>query len=625
VRRNFFFYNLFFFVIFLSHLFALSFSKHVSPDLSWGFSTIASPAIELAFFSMLGLGIIRFGHKRFRVPSLIIGLLIPISVALIYLSQGYSAFVSGSYLTELALENIGETGYIKGLSIFLIGSCVVITWLCLSVVMLKQHSPSDKAPVGRMAWARSIIVLILFATVFNIETQPTDSIHLNPDVIPVTSLIYKISDILEARRDISSSFTESLVDVTFPKNVVVNLNSAFPLQQHQRISAPLPFVENKITDTPLNVIIIFAEGFSSRLLGAYGGPYPNLTPQLNEFAKEVMIVENYYNHTAATFRGLLGQLTSGYPHYGGSMTGGWAEKGKDNTEKLTNTRYQTLSNILRSNGYETFFFSPHSDKNHLNTMLRALDFDTVYSQEIMADHLDRPIKPQKGIAYGAVKDRDLFSGLIKLMKDRITEDNKDPFFAATYNIGTHAFLNVAEDGVRFGDGKNPALNRFHEFSTAIGPFLDYFKSSSYANNTLLIITSDHATFPEPPVVEAFDAPGFTRYFIDEMPLLVHAPNLILPERFDARYQNSISLAPTILHLLNIKNYQHAFLGRSLFDENENVDFSVANIGGDTYLINSDGVTRQTEKIIPESLKPHYNLIKLFKLLESTNRLFDTTR
>src|SRR3546814_1683968 len=54
----------------------------------------------------------------------------------------------------------------------------------------------------------------------------------------------------------------------------------------------------------------------------YGSTYPGLTPNLQALAGDTMVVDNYYNHTAATYRGLQGQMTSGFPRYGGSRSEG---------------------------------------------------------------------------------------------------------------------------------------------------------------------------------------------------------------------------------------------------------------------------------------------------------------
>ena len=303
------------------------------------------------------------------------------------------------------------------------------------------------------------------------------------------------------------------------------------------------------------------------------------------------------------------------------MVGGWVEPGKDNTDDLISIGYQTLPNILLAHDYETVFFSPHPNSNPLNSMLRALDFQTVHSLETMTNHLERPLDPL-GEPKQAVQDRDIFAGLQKLLENRIAQGQDEPFFAATYNIGTHAFLDSPENAARYRDGKNSALNRFHEFDVAIGPFLDYFRASAYAENTVLVITADHSAFPEPPIVEAFNAPDFHQVFVDEIPMIIHAPHFALPLRFDANYENSVDLAPSLLHLIGIDNFEHAFVGQSIFNKERQDGFSIASIGHQNFLINADGITEATTQQMADQYIPEFNLIRLHQVLEKENRLFN---
>src|SRR3546814_1742681 len=81
----------------------------------------------------------------------------------------------------------------------------------------------------------------------------------------------------------------------------------------------------------------------------YGSTYPGLTPNLQALAGDTMVVDNYYNHTAATYRGLQGQMTSGFPRYGGSEGGkGWMEG--NNADGYATRSYSSLSGVLDKAG-----------------------------------------------------------------------------------------------------------------------------------------------------------------------------------------------------------------------------------------------------------------------------------
>lgn len=61
-----------------------------------------------------------------------------------------------------------------------------------------------------------------------------------------------------------------------------------------------------------NVIVIFTEGMSFNVIDSVNNLGLGVTPKLDEIMKKSFFFINYYNHTAATFRGLRGQLTSAY-------------------------------------------------------------------------------------------------------------------------------------------------------------------------------------------------------------------------------------------------------------------------------------------------------------------------
>src|SRR3546814_20625437 len=89
----------------------------------------------------------------------------------------------------------------------------------------------------------------------------------------------------------------------------------------------------------------------------------------------------------------------------------------------------------------------------------------------------------------ALTDHDLFLALRRYLEKN---DGKQPLFIGLYNIGTHAFMDVGEHGEKYGDGSNHSLNTIHNLDAQFGRFYRWFARSRYADNTLLILTSDHA-------------------------------------------------------------------------------------------------------------------------------------
>lgn len=72
-----------------------------------------------------------------------------------------------------------------------------------------------------------------------------------------------------------------------------------------------------------NIIILIPDGVPARLINGYQqiwgnfeNPLSDLTPALDKMMKNSFVIDNYYNHTAATFPGLAGMFTSTFPFRG---------------------------------------------------------------------------------------------------------------------------------------------------------------------------------------------------------------------------------------------------------------------------------------------------------------------
>nr|WP_090963509.1 LTA synthase family protein [Pantoea varia] len=343
---------------------------------------------------------------------------------------------------------------------------------------------------------------------------------------------------------------------------------------------------NKTSRKP-NVVVFFVEGMSANIIDYYGGKYKDLTPNIDQLADSSLVFKNYYNHTAATFRGLRGQLTSTYQYIGGTDA---SAKGLDqlSSEQVvlhTLNKLTTLPNILRDEGYNTYFISPHYQGANLNTMLSSLGFDRVYTR---ADDTQF-----KGSATEPLSDKALIDFLIKK-----TKSNKAPFFIGLYNFGTHLTMNSPD--IKYKDGRSIVLNRFHNLDAQVGRYIKYLKESGMSKDTIFVLTSDHASFPAPEFTSVINTKN--NYFNDKIPLIIFREGFH-HQVIDAKGKNSVNFAPTLLNILNIAKAKNYFMGCSLLDRNCH---PVANISayGDSFFI-TDQHNVYPEFAVPESLKEQF--------------------
>lgn len=461
----------------------------------------------------------------------------------VYLFQFFYYAVNGESISVLALENIDQVYLFFQLPYILV--LLVIAAFCALAVCLSVKLGQDTCGITKKRYIIPYAAVLLLVVAY----QNLSATVINPAYAsyfrhghdtPLVSFVSNVYSISRADDDILST----------------GKNYAF--QKEWVYKDQLPFANISKAGRRPNVILIFTEGTSARLLGCYNDKYTSLTPNIDAFAKQAMQVTNYYNHTAATFRGTLGQLASCYPYRGGAAKEeGWGNK------KLTNMNYQALPQIL-GNEYATYFFSPHTGDDSYTTLLQVAGFQNILnSEKISADFVG-----QTDLAYNSIKDRDMYQALEGFLAGR---DSEKPFFLAMYTVGTHAGFDVTKDGLPYEDAKNPVLNTLHNLDAAFGDFWQKFEQSQYKDNTIVIFTADHAHHFEKPYVQLVSKePGYKPYFADAIPLLIYDPTHELPASFDACDDTSLALAPTILHLLAYKNARNSFMGTSLFDAGEKI-------------------------------------------------------
>ncbi|MCK7226910.1 LTA synthase family protein [Enterobacter asburiae] len=324
--------------------------------------------------------------------------------------------------------------------------------------------------------------------------------------------------------------------------------------------------EKGLTSNNKNIIVIFTEGMSSGVIDYVNKKNINITPNLDLLLGKSVSYFNYYNHTAATFRGLRGQLTSAYQYRDGwnSNNDGFAQMTPEAIASKYNSRLVSLPEILNNHGYETIFLSSTERTSTLNAMLKGMSFKEVYGMgDFQSYQEDR------------MTDKQTFSALKQILEKR--KNNDAPFFIGVYPSGTHHGRESPD--LKYKDGSNIYYNKFYNYDAQLGDFIRYFDKSNFSKNTTVIITADHSTLPTPEFKKSFGINA--DYFVDQIPLIIYNSGNT-PVQKDAQGKNSLSLAPTILQMLLINNEPNYFLGCSLLDFNCKSEFSNTTAIGDEY-------------------------------------------
>ena len=529
---------------------------------------------------------------------------------LIYLSQAVSIHMTNDLISVLALENIHFIGLIVHKKSLLLSALAFLLGIIIFIAVTELFT--DKHIKLRKKILMSIIgvsfLLFVYLMIYNfIILSVTDKIFsFFPNrQTPVIGLICNAVKL-------NAKITETAFNpkVFHKLGLNYNENSKYPFMNKKIYSSALKYPVKKIEAKP-NIIVFFLEGISARSINCYGSQFKGLTPNIDEFAENAMKVNNYYNHSAASCRGMQGQLCSVYPFWG---YGEWCA---GNNQKLDKINYSSVASILNNFAYDTLFFC--AENKPITQLFRMLKFKTIYNARKITKEILKG--SEEYVKDDILTDKSFFEGFIKYLKRREKSKNTKPFFIGLYNIETHAYFKTPPHRVKYKNSNNDTLNSVHNLDLQFGKFYNYFKKSSYAKNTIVIVTTDHAHYFGDSHYQRTLTGHYQLLPVDTIPLLIYNPFLDLPESYDAKMGTSINLAPTIFHMIGINNVENNFLGESLFERTK--DYGVSAIRHKFYFIYKNRIylsecpTDRLTKIFKE----YRDYIKTFYSFESKNRVF----
>ena len=287
---------------------------------------------------------------------------------------------------------------------------------------------------------------------------------------------------------------------------------------------------NDLVEKP-NVVILFTEGLSQCIID----DEREIMPNVRNYQRNSLVFEQYFNHTFATYRGLIGQLYSGYQ-----------------LNNYDSNQFVSLQDIFSGEGYTTTF---------INTEPANAPF-TSYLDKFKFDFLEGELNEINGPA-NSISDRSAYEKLYDLMAER--NNDGQPYMIAMYTFGTHASLDSVDEV--YGNGEDAEINKFYNVDVQFGKFMEKFEKSDMAQNTIIVFSADHCTYGDDGFYKSF--PDYERLSeeVDEIPFFIYYQG-IQPQIIDAGGRNSLDFAPTICDYLDF-SAENYFLGFSLFSSIEN--------------------------------------------------------
>ncbi len=476
-------------------------------------------------------------------------------ILLIIPVQFVAMYFTGEYIKLQPILQIRYIGFVINLKSILIFSITMLLIFATGLIidfLTKKYCKNNYLQIIGLLFALNIILIYITLNNANtIKFKKYYSVNFYPplrEFIKLGYLAFHTRDIYLVKQ-----LTEEEKKEAEKFGFFIHDGKTYPLIKNFVYSSPLPFPRKKEIKNP-NIIIFFIESLSAAMVNPYNNSYPDLTPNINNFAEKSMVVTDYYNHTYPTIPGLQGQMASFYPPFN------WYDW-DITSDNIRINKLLSIVNVLNKRGYKTVYLT-HSTEfdTFLKPHILALGFDKTYFEE---DSIYDKYRPKNGFpAYCGADDKTVF----KVVKDLTEKLRKEqPFFLAVSTIETHSGYKPKKDAKKYAANPgNQILTQIHNLDYSFGIFWEWFQKSQLKNNTIVILTADHAHNPTIPYNATFEN-SVSHTTFDKICLIIYDPFHKLPERFKAN-TTSIDLTPTIIHLLEIENFPNPWLGLSFFND-----------------------------------------------------------
>ena len=487
---------------------------------------------------------------------------------LIFVAQSISLSIIGSTINLIALKNASE-------ALLLINNSLIVKLLLFLVLFLLLITIIMKIKLSKK---EKYTLLITLAVIFFLSQHIILKRYKREHLFRPAKNLYKVFryDLLGSK-EIKEATLEPQ-DLKIARRFAIDLNRNNPqglFYKEYFYKEPLPF--QRVGIKRPNLILFFIESLSARLLSPYKESRVGLTPNIADFAKHSMVVEGYYNHTTPTAPGLLGQNCSFYPLF-------THEDMDYKGNPLKKLRLKCMPQFFVESGYTTYYMS-HSQKHyaHIEQNLEIYGYQHRYLWRGFLKHFLPKEDPILGDA--GPSDHQMMHGLVEFLK---SSEPKEPFLLGLSTIESHVGRKTNPiDGIKYKDGSSSTLNLIHNLDDAFGEFWSYFKHSKYAKNTIVVLTGDHALFPNRDYQKVAGRDWIPSIY-DNLAIIIYDPTHKLPKRYRVN-ANSLDLAPTLLHLVGLPNRKNNLLGRSIFERREhNSSFGVTIYRDMNYYYNING-------------------------------------
>ena len=312
-------------------------------------------------------------------------------------------------------------------------------------------------------------------------------------------------------------------------NLPVSTNPDYPLERTNVQSGMSP---------KKNLVMIMIESLSFKYIDYLSGENYGVTPNIDRIASNGLVFENFFANGQRSVDGAQSILT-GIPPLPGMP---------DITALSVN--YSSLGQLASDNHYRTIFLTTTLRESFsMDLIAGAAGFDDYHGLEdypLLLNYIDAADRPLGW-------DYEAFMYLLKQL-----EGEKSNYVAFVNASSDHTpFARMQEPFNQYEHGTDTEggyLNMLHYTDWALGEFINEYKKRKDFEETIFIITADHAL----PHFQGVEPYGKFR-----IPLIIYSPKNISPGR-SQMFASQIDLFPTIIKLLDLEG-KYSAIGKNILD------------------------------------------------------------
>ncbi|MBT5487026.1 MAG: LTA synthase family protein [Deltaproteobacteria bacterium] len=312
-------------------------------------------------------------------------------------------------------------------------------------------------------------------------------------------------------------------------NLPVSTNPDYPLERTNVQSGMSP---------KKNLVMIMIESLSFKYIDYLSGQNYEVTPNIDRIASNGLVFENFFANGQRSVDGAQSILT-GIPPLPGMP---------DITALSVN--YSSLGQLASDNHYRPIFLTTTLRESFsLDLIAGAAGFDDYHGLEdypLLLNYIDAADRPLGW-------DYEAFMYLLKQL-----EGEKSNYVAFVNASSDHTpFVRMQEPFNKYEHGTDTEggyLNMLHYTDWALGELINEYKKRKDFEETIFIITADHAL----PHFQGVEPYGKFR-----IPLIIYSPKNISPGR-SKMFASQIDLFPTIIKLLDLEG-KYSAIGKNILD------------------------------------------------------------